>query len=120
MRNRITVVVLLLVLIAGNVFLGWQWWNTKNELAIAKNSLSQRKGGEKILDFTNAFIQDVLKSEKEIDFETRLKLENKVRAINDPAILEQWQKFTDSKTEAEAQAEVTKLLDILITKVVNS
>lgn len=120
MKGRIFFFVLLVALVAGNAFFAWQWWNTKNELAIAKNSLSQRKSGEKILDFTNVFIQDVLKSETEIDFETRLKLENKVRAINDPAILEQWQKFTDSKTEAEAQAEVTKLLDILITKVVNS
>ena len=46
--------------------------------------------------------------------DTRLDLENRVRAFNSPAILERWSKFTNSQTEAEAQTEAKKLLLMLI------
>ena len=59
----------------------------------------------------------MLKAEKEIDFETRLKLENAVRNIGDDEILIQWQKFIESKTEAEAQTGVKNLLDLLVDKI---
>jgi hypothetical protein len=44
-------------------------------------------------------------------------LENAVRNLNDENILSQWQKFTESKTEAGAQEEVKNLLEILVGKV---
>jgi CRISPR/Cas system endoribonuclease Cas6 (RAMP superfamily) len=62
-------------------------------------------------------IEKVLKAEKEVDFETRLKLENAVREINDKEILNQWIKFTESKTEDEAQNNIKNLLDLLVDKI---
>ena len=52
-----------------------------------------------------------------MDFETRLSLENAVRDLKDKEVMEEWQNFTGSKTEAEAQNSVKKLLGILINKV---
>jgi hypothetical protein len=45
-----------------------------------------------------------------------LKLENAVREIQDKEILDQWIKFTESKTEDEAQKNVKDLLEILVNK----
>ena len=63
------------------------------------------------------FIKDVLQADKEVDFETRLKLENAVRDLKDQEILAGWQSFIDSKTEQDAQSNVKKLLGILISKI---
>jgi hypothetical protein len=81
--------------------------------------LESQKTNEKVLDFTKLFIEKVLKAETEVDFETRLKLENAVRNLGDEEILTQWQKFTESKTEAEAQEEVKNLLEMLLEMLVN-
>jgi len=71
---------------------------------------------ERIINFLKLFIAKILKAEGEIDFETRLKLENAVREIQDKEILDQWTKFTESKTEEEAQKNVKDLLEILVNK----
>jgi hypothetical protein len=71
---------------------------------------------ERIINFLKLFITKVLKAEGEVDFETRLKLENAVREIQDKEILDQWTKFTESKTEEEAQRNVKDLLEILVNK----
>jgi len=71
---------------------------------------------ERIINFLKLFIKEVLKAEGEVDFETRLKLENAVREIQDKEILDQWIKFTESKTEEEAQKNVKDLLEILVNK----
>lgn len=63
------------------------------------------------------FINDVLKSEGEVNFETRLKLENAVRNLQDEEILAQWQKFTNTQKEADAQTEVKVFLEMLVNKI---
>jgi len=71
----------------------------------------------KVLSFAKLFIEKVLKAEGEIDFETRLELENAVRNIEDNDILFQWQRFVESETEEDAQVEVKNLLELLIDKI---
>lgn len=70
----------------------------------------------KIVNFLKLFIDKVLKADKEIDFETRLQLENGVRDLEDKQVLVAWQQFTASKTEQEAQQQVNNLLTLLIDK----
>ena len=89
----------------------------KKELQATKEALKIQKINDKNLGFTKLFIEQVLQAEKEIDFETRLKLENAVRGIGDEEIFTQWQKFIESKTEAEAQKGVKNLLDLLVHKI---
>ena len=70
--------------------------------------------GSKVMAFRNMFTENVLLSNKEIDFETRLEMENAVRELKDQQILLQWQRFTESTTQEDASLQAKKLLQLLI------
>jgi hypothetical protein len=110
-------VLIILILVTCAVFFGVKYFLAQRELIETKNVLETQNINGKVLEFTKLFIEKVLKAENEIDFETRLNLENAVRDLNDENILSQWQKFTESKTEADAQQEVKNLLEILVSKI---
>lgn len=105
------------VLIAGNVFLYFKYSGARKELSQVKISLEAQKTDVKVLNFSKLFIAKVLGAQGEIDFETRLKLENAVRDLNDNEILTQWQKFVQSQNAADAQTGVKDLLKMLIDKI---
>ncbi|MEK7542376.1 MAG: hypothetical protein AAB524_01610 [Patescibacteria group bacterium] len=109
--------VILVLLLASNVFFAMQYIATQHELQEVQAALETQNINEKTLAFTQLFIEKVLKSETEVDFETRLQLENNVRGMGDQEILTQWQKFTESKNEQEAQKEVKNLLGVLMAKI---
>ncbi len=117
MRSKIIWLTVIAALIAGNIFLGLQYISAMKELDATKFAASTQRYNEKNLLFMKLFVKKVIKSNQEIDFETRLKLENAVRELNDPTILAQWQNFVNSKTETEAQQNVKDLLDTLVDKV---
>lgn len=118
MRKLIFIfIVIILFLLTGNIYFAVQYSAVKKELGEAKIKLQTKEFNEKILNFTSHFITKVLKAEEEVDFETRLKLENAVRNLGDNEILTQWQKFVGSRTETEAQTEVKNLLEMLINKI---
>ena len=115
-KQKITLIIVL-ILLAGNVFFGVKYFIVQKELGQTQATLETQKTNEKVLEFTELFIEKVLKAETEIDFETRLKLESAVRNLDDEEILVQWQKFVESGTESEAQNEVKNLLEMLIDKI---
>ena len=119
-KQKTILSIVVLILLAGNAFLVAQYFAVQKELkgtkAMLETQSEQEINGE-VLDFTRLFIAEVLKSEEEIDFETRLKLENSVRNLDDEEILNQWNKFTESETEIEAQEEVKNLLGMLVGKI---
>lgn len=115
--DKIFLVVSILILLAGNIFFWMRYSAIQQELEKTKETLTVQKTNEKILDFAKLFIEKVLKAESEIDFENRLSLENAVRNLGDEEILNQWQKFTGSKTEVESQTEVKNLLEMLVNKI---
>jgi len=110
-------IILVLILLVGNVFFGVKYFAVQKEVKMVQTALETQKTNEKVLDFTQLFIEKVLKAETEISFETRLKLENAVRNLDDEEILSQWQKFTESKSEVEAQKQVKNLLEMLVGKI---
>jgi len=83
----------------------------KNSETYQENQVNQ-----KVLAFRNMFTEKVLLSNKEIDFDTRLSLETAVRALNDQEVFAQWQKFTNSQTQADATFQAKVLLEMLIEK----
>jgi len=115
--DKVICVVFILILLAGSVFFWMRYSAAQQELEQTQEALAVKKTNEKILDFTKLFIEKVLKAEGEIDFETRLSLENAVRGLDDGEILARWQKFTESQTEADAQTEVKNLLELLVSKI---
>jgi len=106
--------VFLVILLGGNVFFGITLAKANKQSKVYQNSLSKIEIRKQNLDFMKVFIEKVLQTDKEVDFDTRLDLENKVRALNNESILMQWNLFTKSSTEAQAQIEVKKLLLLLI------
>lgn len=115
-KSKITLIIILILLV-GSVFFGVKYFAIQKELKETKTTLETQKMNEKVLEFTKLFIEQVLKAKTEVDFETRLKLENTVRNLEDEGILIQWQKFIESKTEIGAQEEVKNLLEILVKKI---
>lgn len=115
-RKLLFFIALALILLAGNVFFAAQYIAVQKELRETQAGLKIQSLNEKTLAFTQLFIEKVLKAETEVDFATRLHLENAVRGIGDEEILVQWKKFTETKTETEAQQEVKNLLSLLISK----
>lgn len=112
--NKHLYFILVAVLLAGNLFFGFQYFS---QLSAMRSSEAKAELNGKVRDFALMFIRDVLQAEGEVDFETRLKLENTVRDLGDAEIKAEWKNFTDSKTEVGAQESVKKLLEILVTKI---
>jgi len=115
-RQKLSLIIIL-ILLAGNVFLVFKYFTVNKELGQTQAVLETKKTNEKVLDFTKLFIEKILKMETEVGFEVRLKLENAVRNLDDEEILIQWQKFTESENEIEAQKEVKNLLEMLVSKI---
>jgi hypothetical protein len=115
-KKKYVLFVAVVLLVLGNVFFIIRSNILSNKLATIENQgqISNKNG--KVIDFMSLFVNKVLKSNTEIDFDTRLSLENSVRATGDEELVGQWQKFTNSKTEAEAQVEVKNLLGIIAEK----
>ncbi len=111
------VAVLFLVLFSASAFLGWSYYNAKRNLQSVQETLDLKVRKEKVVDFAKLFIEKVLVVDAEVDFETRLELENAVRDLKDDEVMVQWQKFINSETELDAQKEVKNLLKLLIGKI---
>jgi hypothetical protein len=125
MNRQKLMIILIIGLTLMNIFLVYRYLLITKEIEKIKraDALPQKNAvifpntkNERIINFLKLFITKVLKAEGEVDFETRLKLENAVREIQDKEILDQWIKFTESKTEEEAQKNVKDLLEILVNK----
>src|SRR5207244_3753998 len=114
---KLVILANVIVLIVGVIFLG-----IGNYLAAKKNQqlqrqLSTQKTNGKIVSFLILFTDKVLKSNQEVSFDDRLRLENAVRDLNDPDILAKWQKFTQSQDQSEVQKSVVDLLETLVKKI---
>ncbi len=97
--------------------LGLLYFQATKELAGEKSIISSQRYNDLDISFLKMFIKDVIKSNKEVDFDTRLKLENAVRDLKDPQLLAQWQKFVNSQNEVDAQNNVKDLLEMLADKI---
>ena len=115
-KPKITLIIIFIFLVS-SVFFGVKYFAVQKELRQTQAVLEIQKTNEKVLEFTKLFIEKVLKAQTEVDFETRLKLENAIKDLKDEEILAQWQKFTESKTGVQAQEEVKNLLEMLVSKI---
>ncbi len=93
-------------------------YSLAQRLAEMEKNLQPQVAHTEIAKFTKLFIDKVLNAEGSVSFDTRLELENAVRATRDDELLSQWNAFVNSKTEAEAQTQVKRLLAMLVTKIV--
>ncbi len=105
------------LLLAGNIFFGITYALQLVETQKIQKQVAAQKTNAKVISFLNLFIQKVLKSDTEVSFEDRLKLENAIRDLNDPEILAKWEQFTEGTNEAQIQKGVKDLLEALVKKI---
>lgn len=110
------VILITILAVAGCVYFGVKSARLEKENHGLKNNRTLSSEQVRIIDFGNQFVDEVLQANSEVDFDTRLKLENNVRDIGDNDILAEWQKFTESKTETDAQTETKNLLGLFFQK----
>jgi hypothetical protein len=111
--------ILILILLAGNIYLGIQCFLYKSELDQMKKDIAVQQINEKDLSFAKLVVDKILLGSGQVNFDDRLKLENAVRDLNDPEIFAQWQKFTNSKSDAETQQSMGVLFDLLLKRILH-
>ena len=104
---------IIIILLLSNLFLGVKYFNASKELKETKSIVAIQQEKTKFIEFNKTFISEVLQAKSEVSYDTRLKLDKMIKEINDKDLTAQWQKFTDSQTEKEAQEETVKLLGLL-------
>jgi cbb3-type cytochrome oxidase subunit 3 len=115
---KIFLTIVIVLLLVGNFYFAINYFKAKKIVQDEERMAAKTAFNVKIIGFAKLFTAKVLSAEKEIDFETRLELENSVRATNDKEVLEQWNIFTNSQNEEEGQKNVKKLLELLLNKMV--
>jgi hypothetical protein len=102
------------VLLATNVFFATRLIQVTGVAEEAQAAAQSSQSHRQEIAFLQLFIKHVLQTDGEIDFETRLQLENQVRALGDAEILGVWKQFVESTNPEEAQAAVGQLLILLV------
>lgn len=116
-QSRLVWIVFIILLLLGSSFFANKYVSLQKELVQARMIIETQKINTKVLYFNKLFIEKILKAESEVDFKTRLDLENAVQDIGDEEITIEWQKFVESKSEKEAQEEAKQLLGMLADKI---
>jgi len=83
------ILILIIILAASNVFLAVRYFSVFQALRQTQTAAEAQNINVKVLEFAKLFIKEVLEAKTEVSFETRLKLENAVRNLNDEEILNQ-------------------------------
>jgi hypothetical protein len=118
-RTRIAANVLMLVLVALNIFFSAQYIsniNSENDL-IEQQALRTEERIE-TARFLKLFVEKVLGTNGVVSFEDRVKLENDVRALSDDQITAQWENFVESQDGEEAQKKAILLMSLLTNKMI--
>ncbi len=116
-KKNIILTIIVVLLVFGNVFLGIKYFFQVQETEQLQKQLTTQQTNVKVANFLNLFVKKVLKTDKEVPFEDRLKLENSIRDINDPEVLAKWEQFTKGTNEAQIQQGVKDLLEVLVSKI---
>ena len=108
--------ILLVVLLAGNIYLSIQYIsNMQMEQNAKVDTTSTRIQTSRVL---KEYIDIVLNTTGSISYDDRVKLENDVRQLQDPVITKQWDAFVASKDAKIAQANAVKLMSMLANKMI--
>lgn len=114
--SKITLV-LVIIIFASNIAWGIGYFKEKSALRQAEGEIQTLGQNKKILAFQKLFVNKVLKASGDVDFDTRVMLQNSVNDTGDEAIIAAWNSFLASKTEAEGQERVKELLSLLSSRV---
>jgi hypothetical protein len=117
-KTRLVSNILLIVLVAGNIFFSIQYMQNLKDQANAKDETVSNS--IQVSRFLKLFVDVVLNNEagKTISYDDRLKLENDIRQIKDVDLINQWDAFVASKDAKAGQANAVKLMKMLTNKLI--
>jgi hypothetical protein len=116
-KSNIPITILLIALVMGNIFFIWKYATSQIAVHNLESKIENQKVNDKILLFTQLFMDKVLSGSKEVSFEDRLQLENSVRDLNDKEVFDSWQTFTRAKDQTETQQNFYSLFQLLLKKI---
>ena len=118
-KTRLVSNVLMLILVAGNIFFSIQYMAGVTQQA-NKDTQEEAKSVERLQTarFLKLFIDTVLNTKETISFENRVKLENDIRQLGDKQVTNQWEAFVASKDTKVAQEAAVKLMSMLGSKMI--
>ena len=115
--SRIVSNVLMLILVAGNIFFSIQY--TQN-MTREQDQTTQatEKDTARIMDarLMRSFVNTVLNTKGAISLEDRVKLENDVRQTHDADIIKLWDTFVAAKDAKAAQTAAVNLMVVVANK----
>jgi hypothetical protein len=115
-RARLVSNVLMLVLVAGNIFFSVQYAaGIREQASRVEDDSSQRLQMARFLKF---FVDTVLNSSGTVSTDQRIKLESDVRQIGDADVLRLWNSFVDSADAASAQERAVALMSLVANKLI--
>ena len=115
-KTNIVSNILLVVLLAGNIYLSIQYIsNMQAEQNAKADTTSTRIQTSRVL---KEYIDIVLNTQGTISYDDRVKLENDVRQLQDPAITKQWDAFVGSTDAKVAQGNAVHLMSMLANKMI--
>ncbi len=116
-KTRLMSNVLMLLLVAGNIFFSVQYTQSIKDQAAQANSVVDKDATRiQVARFLKYFIDTVLNTQGTIAFDDRVKLENDIRQIHDSGLTTQWTEFVNSKDSKIAQTNAVKLMSMLTNK----
>lgn len=118
-KTRLMANILMVVLVCLNIFFSIQYTqNIKQEDAQLEAEAAKTEERLENSRFMKLFIDKVLGTNGTISFEDRVKLESDVRALGDPQLVQQWEKFVASADSEEAQKNAVLLMSLLSSKMI--
>jgi len=117
-KTRLVSNILLIVLVASNIFFSIQYIESIKQ----QNSVKEEATDTSILvsRFLKLFVDVVLNTESgsTISYDNRVQLENDIRQIKDADLIKQWDAFVDSKDAKVAQKNAIILMKALTNKLI--
>jgi len=116
-KSRIVSNLLMLILVAGNIFFSIQYTEgIKQQADLAAATIDTSASRIQAARFMKEFVDIVLNTTGAISLDDRVKLENDLRQIGDSNITKQWNDFVNSKDAKTAQAGAVKLMSMVTNK----
>ena len=106
---------LLVVLLAGNIYLSIQFIdNLSKPVIVDQTNVTLHIRASR---FLKEFISKVLNTQGTVSFQDRVQLENDLLQMNDPVLTTAWNAFVSAKTSTDAQTNAVKLMSLLVDRV---
>ena len=117
-NNFVTGILIIIILLLGNIYLATQYISASKELKTLKTekSLSANTNTQSV-QVLKEFLDVVLNTRGTNTSDNRIKLENDLRQLKDPAITKAWENLVASKDAKATQAGAIKVLGLLEDKI---